>query len=58
MTPQRHQPAFSCSRGARAVNPSGMPLGMQVVGPSYDDAAPFALAAALEAALPRPAWPM
>ncbi|WP_232295461.1 amidase [Parafrankia sp. EUN1f] len=40
------------------MNPSGMPLGMQVVGPSYDDAAPFALAAALEAALPRPAWPM
>ncbi len=36
---------------------TGVPLGVQVVGPSYDDLAPFALAAALEETVPRPEWP-
>jgi amidase len=36
---------------------TGVPLGVQIVGPSYDDDACFALGAALERAVERPAWP-
>lgn len=36
---------------------TGVPIGAQIVGPSYDDAAVMALAAALERTLSLPAWP-
>jgi amidase len=47
-------PALSAPIGRAST---GVPIGAQIVGPSFDDAAVMALAAALEKALPRPEWP-
>jgi len=47
-------PVLSVPSGMSSI---GVPLGVQVVGRSYDDAATMSMAAALEGALALPDWP-
>jgi aspartyl-tRNA(Asn)/glutamyl-tRNA(Gln) amidotransferase subunit A len=47
------QPAASCPCG---LTPSGLPVGLQIVGPIYGDAAVLRASRAFEIARPFPRW--